>query len=426
MLRPVPSRDAAARLGEDLLRIRPTDHELHEVLDLRGQLLASLPHLLAEAMNLRADDLAQPFFTGLLPEGNFLRIVARAYGVSAANSFKLLEDIGGECAGAISLVTPGADRLPAWEQRTLDAPSLFRLIDELPSRPLLVADGEGLRLSLAGAQDKLPVFTGEHGISITGGNPPSTDIIKIPDARFPGLVTNEAFCLSLARSVGLDAAEASPQVTYPGDTHAGDPKEFLLVKRYDRWRDETGIPHRIHQEDLCQATGIAPGSKYEAEGGPGLEKCCALLERECAVPAVDRLRFVDGVIFNFLIGNHDAHAKNWSLLLEGPDTPRLAPMYDLVSTAVYPGLDRKMAMKIGGEYRPEWIRSRHLERMASEAGMSAGGLRDRAGALVERVGKTAPQLRAQQAARNSDSTLDAIAAVIEERSQILRDALAEM
>lgn len=374
-----------------------------------------------------SDDAARPFFAGLLPEGDFLRIVARAHGVSASNAFELLEKIGGECAGAISLVSPGTERVAAWKPRRLDAPALFELLDELPSRPLLASSGEGLRLSLAGAQDKLPVLTDESGVILTGGDPPSTDIIKIPDPRFPGLVANEAFCLALARSVGLDAAVADAQIAYPEQGRPGEFKEFLLVRRYDRWRDEAGTPHRIHQEDLCQATGTEPEAKYEGEGGPGLADCAALIERECAVPASDRLRFADGVIFNFLIGNHDAHAKNWSLLLEGDGTPRLAPMYDLVSTAIYPGLHRKMAMKIGGENRPDWIRSRHLRRMASEVGMSAGGLRDRARALVERVEKTAPQLRAAHAAMSDDAaTLTKITSVIEERSQTLRGALAEM
>ena len=113
--------------------------------------------------------------------------------------------------------------------------------------------------------------------------------------------------------------------------------------------------------------------------------CARHIREHCAAPAVDILSFVDGLIFNFIIGNHDAHSKNLSLVLEGPRSPRLAPLYDLISTSAYEGLSRKMAMKLGGEYRPAYVRGRHLERLASDLEMSPIAVRRRATALSERV-----------------------------------------
>ncbi|HEX3173956.1 MAG TPA: type II toxin-antitoxin system HipA family toxin [Solirubrobacterales bacterium] len=320
------------------------------------------------------DGECRPFFAGLLPEGEFLRAISRAFHVSSGNSFGLLAEIGGECAGAVSLVPRGEEPpfASAPPPRWLGDGELANLLAELPKRPLLYgADGEdeGLRLSLAGARDKLPVLAEGERLGITLGRPPSTHFIKAPIAEVDGMVANEAFCLALAAEVGLTAAEARP-VT------AGE-REGLLVTRYDRRRHDADV-RRIHQEDLCQALGFLPEQKYEADGGPGIEACAHLLRDRSAAPAVDLFAFLDALVFNLLTGNGDAHAKNYSLLLEGDVAPRLAPLYDVLSTRVYGRrFGRKMAMKYGGEYRFDRIRGRHVERLAAELGVSAKMTRTR-------------------------------------------------
>lgn len=321
----------------------------------------------------------RPFFAGLLPEGEFLRAIGRAFHVSADNAFGVLAEIGGECAGAVSLVTPGQEppaasaAPPSW----LDREAIGRLIANLPSRPLLVgldADDEGVRLSLAGARDKLPVLARDSELGITRGRPPSTHIVKVPIADVEGMVANEAFCLALATEVGLAAAKATP-IEVAGH-------EVLLVTRYDRSPQGDSV-HRIHQEDFCQALGYLPEEKYEADGGPSVAACGHLLRSVSAAPAIDLLAFLDALTFNLLIGNADAHSKNYSLLLEGDGAPRLAPLYDLLSTRVYGHrFGRKMAMKYGGEYRSDRIRRRHLERLAADLEISKATVLVRAGDLA--------------------------------------------
>ncbi|MGE5282711.1 MAG: type II toxin-antitoxin system HipA family toxin, partial [Chloroflexota bacterium] len=323
-----------------------------------------------------------PFFAGLLPEGEFLKAIARAFGVSAGNAFSVLAEIGGECAGAVSLVSPGetppfaAPTSPSW----LAEAELGELLAELPKRPLLIGlddEDEGIRLSLAGARDKLPVIARDSQLGITRGHPPSTHIVKAPIVDVEGMVVNEAFCMTFASELGLDAAEALP-------IRVGD-HEALLVTRYDRVRDGESV-HRIHQEDLCQALSCMPGQKYESEGGPGVAPCAELLRVHSTAPAVDLLAFFDALIFNLLIGNADAHSKNYSLMLEGDRAPRLAPLYDLLSTRVYGRrFGRKMAMKYGGEYRFDKIRGRHLDRLAGEVGIAPGLARQRAETLASRI-----------------------------------------
>ena len=282
----------------------------------------------------------RPFFGGLLPEDRQRNAAAQALGVSSGNDFALLDGLGGDVAGALQLLPPGEpptepdfDRQPA----ALDEAGLIGVLDALPTRPLLAGE-EGLRLSLAGAQSKLPVVLVDGAIALPVHGRPTTHILKPPIARFPGTTENEAFAMQLAATIGLDVAPVEPRVV-------GN-REFLLVERYDRSLDSDGSIRRVHQEDFCQALSVPPELKYAGEGGPTLENCFALLREVSARPAVDLLKLLDAVIFNLIVGNADAHGKNFSILYE-ESGPRLAPLYDLLSTVSYPELSPKLAMKIG-------------------------------------------------------------------------------
>jgi serine/threonine-protein kinase HipA len=365
----------------------------------------------------------RPFFSGLLPEGEFLKAIARAFHISAGNPFSVLAEIGGECAGAVSLVSAGEEPpfVAAPPPRWLGDAELAGLLAELPSRPLLFGvdrEDEGLRLSLAGARDKLPVLARGDRLGITQGRPPSTHLIKTPIPDVDGMVANEAFCMALAGKAGLTVAKAT-------SIRAGN-QEGLLVARYDRARDGDAV-HRIHQEDFCQALGCLPEHKYESEGGPGVEVCASLLRRTSAAPAVDVLGFLDALIFNLLIGNADAHSKNYSLLLEGAGTPRLAPLYDLLSTRVYGRrFGRKMAMKYGGEYRPERIRGRHLDRLAKELGISSRRVRIRAHSLAGAVTASTEAARGELPGDWQDSeVIDGVVDVARAMARVVWDAAEE-
>jgi hypothetical protein len=150
----------------------------------------------------------------------------------------------------------------------------------------------------------------------------------------------------------------------------------------------------VHQEDFCQALGLVPAVKYEKEGGPGVADCADLIRRHCSAPARDITAFLDALLFNFVIANYDAHSKNYSLLLDGPGSIRLAPLYDLLSTAVFQGTDRKLAMKYGGENRPSYVRGRHLDRMAADLDVKPSLVRRRAGLMAERVQASVEAARA--------------------------------
>lgn len=355
------------------------------------------------------DHHCRPFFAGLLPEGNLRRLIARQCQVSSQNDFALLSAIGGECAGAITFL-PMGNPLPAPDGggvEWLDAPKLASLLEELPQRPML-AGRDGLRLSLAGAQDKLPVVFDGRRIGLTKEGQPSTHILKPPIPAVEDSVLNEGFCLTLAHAMRLQAAEAS--------IHPVGNRHVLLVSRYDRQLDSNGQLSRLHQEDLCQALGVVPEMKYQNEGGPDLHACFDLLRRVTRPSAPQVLRFLDYVVFNVLIGNHDAHAKNFSLLYN--DTiPVLAPLYDVLSTAVYPNLTLKMAMKLGSKYNFNEVQARHWDQFAEGAGLSKAQARKRILNMAEELPVAARRL---QAARPfaGQPLIAKIVELIEQRSEL--------
>lgn len=359
------------------------------------------------------DRSTRPFFAGLLPEGDKRKGVAQALHVSRQNDFALLDGIGGECAGAVTLLEPGQTPQPLDAPdavRWLDAADLVCTIDDMPSRPMRAGDAD-LRLSLAGAQDKLPVVAERGRFGLPRFGTPSTHILKPTIPGIEASVLNEGFCMALAAALKLDVAPAAVHTVGEG----ADARQYLLVARYDRQHTASGQRQRLHQEDFCQALGVSPETKYQNEGGPDLAQAFALLRRATRPSAPHILKLLDYVVFNALIGNHDAHAKNFSLLV----TPRgavLAPLYDALATAVYPRLTDKMAMKIGGKYKFTEVQARHWERFAQDAGLSPAQVKKRVLDIARRLPALAQAtLAVFEAEGHSHPILSQIVALIESR-----------
>lgn len=327
---------------------------------------------LSISMPLRAEEfndrITRPFFSGLLPDDLVRKKMAAFLGVSERNPFSLLEIVGGECAGAISLYDEGTP--PHIENhddiQLLDPKHMDELFEQIKRRPLLAGEKD-IRLSLAGAQDKITVRVMNDKIALMRGGAPTTHILKtliVDRDDVQDSVHNELFCLMLASRCGLPAPHA--QIRH------STKEPFLLIERYDRkWQNDKVI--RLHQEDFCQALSISPENKYEREGGPGITTCLDTIQKNSIEPLFDRASFLNIVIFNYLIGNADAHGKNFSFLYEA-GKPQLAPAYDLLSTAVYADLSAKMAMKIGGKANPEDVLLRHWHRLVPEAMTAKKGL----------------------------------------------------
>ncbi len=342
-------------------------------------------------------------FGGLLPEGDGREALARVLGVSPGNDYGLIAEVGGDCAGAITLLAPDVEIDAAPRVRALDDEELDAILRALPQRPLGAAPTEGVRLSLAGAQPKLPVVIEDGRVALPlNAATPTTHILKPEPARFPDLVANEALCMRLARAAMLPAARVEQATTVSG-------LPYLVVERYDR--DLTSDPiRRLHQEDVCQALGIPSDRKYQAEGGPSVRDAAELLRGATGVPAQELPRLWEALVFNWLIGNCDAHGKNFSLLYDsGP--PTLAPLYDLVSTVVYEELTSRLAMRIGDATQIEQVDADAWTQLAREIGVSERYARRATAAVVERVHATLPEIAGPTHARNVE-TVAAIASRI--------------
>jgi len=294
--------------------------------------------------------LSLSFFSNLLPEGDVRAQVADYFNISQDNSYALLKAIGGDCAGALTVLPDGESLDLHNDYRLICLDEMDRMIQNLSTKPILVADGH-IRLSLAGAQQKIPVFYKDKKIMLPLKNSVSTHIFKPSNLRFPGLIENEFFCMKLAKSIGLDVPEVC-LLNIKG-TNA------LLIDRYDRTLIDDRWT-RVHQEDFCQALGIVSHNKYQSEGGPSIEECISLTREFSSNSISDVKRLINWICFNSIIGNADAHAKNISFLYNNNGI-KLAPFYDLVSTVAYSGLSKRLAMKIGGAkeinniYKKNWI-----------------------------------------------------------------------
>jgi serine/threonine-protein kinase HipA len=325
----------------------------------------------------------RPYFAGLLPDETVREVVARVLGVSERNDFSLLKALGGDLAGALTILPEGETPVAyngAAATKPLTDDELVQLIEALPKRPFLAGE-TGIRMSLAGAQTKLPVVLIEGKVALPAPGQPTTHILKPSLPHYPATTENEAFVMQLAAAIGLPVAPAQPCRVKN--------KSYLLVTRYDREADASGCVHRSHQEDFCQALGITPERKYASEGGPTFKACFALLREAASRPAIDVLRLLDAALFNLVTGNADAHGKNFSLLYQ-PGAITLAPLYDLICTVAYPELSPKSAMKIAGASALMDLTSRSWQKFSGEVEIGLPYLRRRIKEICQAIREHAP------------------------------------
>ncbi len=358
------------------------------------------------------------FFANLLPEGPVLSALCQLRSLPRGNVYRMLEAFGRECAGAFELIPieHADDRAPedyqAYSLKAIQAD----LADLRRNIPLLHRHGE-LRLSLAGAQNKIPVRYSDGKLFLPMNGAPSTHILKPtlqPESEFPDAVRNEGLSLRLAGALGIPV---------PNTLVLENPAPLLLIERYDRVDDGDRIV-RLHQLDLCQLVGALPDQKYEADGGPGFKEAFAMIDAHSQSAAVDRLQLVDVMLYNYLIGNADAHGKNISMRYGLDGKLRIAPAYDLLSTVYWPTLSDQMAMAIGGERRPAWTQARHWQRLCDSVGLNITQLRKRANTHTERALLKLPRIADELGITHDSRLLKHWRKTLEQRGERMRQRIA--
>ncbi len=318
---------------------------------------------LPRRQNVYQGDRVRAVFCNLLPEGEIRLRLAQSLGISERNDFALLARLAGDCPGAISLRPALAGYREARAPRPLNEAELRNAMAILPIHPLL-AEADGLRVTLPGEFDKLPVRYADGTVTLMLDGQLTTHILK--PAR-PGLresVMNEAYTSQLAAAFGLPVAACEiihGQVA------------VLCVTRVDREGGDVVIAS--HMEDFCQVAGLNPHEKFSREGGLGLHDIARMLRDLSARPAADLRALVHWAVFSFLVGFGAGHAKQLALLY-GVHAPRLAPFFGLWSTHVYPGMNYRMGFPIGGEDRPDWMTIGRWHEFAQQLGVRIAYIED--------------------------------------------------
>ncbi|TCO48235.1 serine/threonine-protein kinase HipA [Kribbella antiqua] len=352
------------------------------------------------------DSQITPWLWGLLPDDDaVLNRWAREFQVSAGSAFALLATpVGEDCPGAVRLIPP--DRLPAVAEPGLtdvdwlgEAQIAQRLRDLKRDNTAWLGANHAGRFSLAGAQAKTALLRDGDRWGDPHGSVATSHILKPAIEGLDNHDLNEHLCLSAMQAAGLFAVGSRIE--------RFEDQSAIVVARYDR-RLRDGRQIRVHQEDLCQALGVHPVRKYQNEGGPGPRDIASLLSR--AIPRSDArkatLSFLDALVWNWVIAGTDAHAKNYSLLLQGQQV-RLAPFYDVASALPYdsyPEQKMRLAMKFGSGYQVNPASS-PWARIASDLHLPVDEVRDRAARLVATAPDAFSTAAADPAVRRLESAL---------------------
>lgn len=319
------------------------------------------------------------FFDNLLPDNADIRRRLQArLGATSTKPFDLLAGIGGDCVGALqiyppSVAPPDVRRVDCDE---LDDEQIAETLRNYRDRPLGIERDGDFRISIAGAQEKTALLWHRERWCRPRGATPTSHILKLPIGFGGGgidltdSVENEWLCLQLAAELGLPVANAA--------MHTFADQKALVVERFDRrWASDGSWLTRLHQEDFCQALCVSPGSKYEADGGPGALASFDLLLRS-QNPEGDRRTFFRALVVYWLLAAIDGHAKNFSLFLLPGGRCTMTPLYDVLSA--YPIVARRQleprkvkmsmaAVSKNRHYRWHDIEPRHLRSTAEHAGV---------------------------------------------------------
>ena len=326
--------------------------------------------------------LAHRFFANLLPEGGVRDRIARDLKIPNTD-FDLLRAIGGECAGALSILQTEHQPPAEYDYHKISDEELTTLVAHR-GQVYTWAAHERPRLSLAGAQDKCPVLVEDDTYWLPRKEAPSSHILKFELSDYRHLPAYETFTTLLAGANGLPVVDI--RLRSIENTH------YVLIKRYDRYRDGHNQVARLHQEDFCQALGFGHERKYQEYGGPSFADCYRLVRDVSSDPANDLQYLLRWQIFNVLAGNSDGHAKNLSLLYQPNGETRLAPFYDLACTRAIERINYHLAFSVGDERNPGVISLEHWDIQAQQCGVRPrflqGLVKDVADRLLEQLQPT--------------------------------------
>ncbi|SDD43664.1 serine/threonine-protein kinase HipA [Cupriavidus sp. YR651] len=350
------------------------------------------------------------YFDNLLPDSDAIRRrLAQRYRTHGTGPFDLLAALGRDCVGALQLLPEGEApvALHTIQGTPADEAHIARLLRDTTSAAPLGQHGDDadLRLSIAGAQEKTALLRHGGQWLVPHGSTPTTHILKLPlglvgnmRADMRTSVENEWLCAQLVRAYGLHVAGCEMAVF--------EDQKALVVERFDRRLapDDAWIL-RLPQEDFCQAMGVSPLRKYQADGGPGIADIMSILAASEAA-AQDRRHFYKTQILFWMLAATDGHAKNFSLVIGPGGRYWSTPLYDVLSAHPILGnganqlapQKARLAMAVRGTqnyYRLAQIQRRHWLAQGRQVGLAAPEVES---VLAELLAATEPAISRTAAA----------------------------
>lgn len=306
------------------------------------------------------------FLENLIPEGEGLEDIASFAHIAKSNTYAIMHTIGYETAGALMFGEYLGEKQPIF--REITSQELIERISTMESKSIAIWDKK-VRLSLAGVQAKLPIIIKDEKIGLGDGTLSSTHIMKFQTKKHLHIVINELFCMRLAKSIGLNAAHVTLKRfgEYP----------VLLIERFDRLYKENFVT-RLHMIDGCQILNLSPSYKYEQNFGSTRDvahiregasfKKLFDMTKVCTVPGRAQLELINWAMFNLIIGNLDAHGKNFSFFIDNHGI-KPTPFYDILCVMMY-DFDHGLAMAYGDEFNPNDVYAYQLREFADDVGIN--------------------------------------------------------
>jgi len=302
------------------------------------------------------------FLENLIPEGKGLEDIVEFAHISKNNTFAIIKAIGYDTSGALMFGSPANQKEVIF--RAISDEELASRIDNIEKNSIVIWDKKE-RLSLAGVQEKLPVIIKDGQIGLGDGSLCSTHIMKFQTKKHTNIVINELFCMKLAKKINLNVAEVE---LYRFKEHP-----VLMVKRFDRVFKDVHV-ERLHVIDGCQMLDLSSSYKYERNFGSGRDvkhiregaSFSKLFKSAdiCEVPARTKLEMLNWSIYNLIIGNCDAHGKNFSFFVDEHGI-RPTPFYDLLCIIAHENVDHDLAFAYGDEFEPNEIKAYQLREFAT-------------------------------------------------------------
>ena len=357
-------------------------------------------------------DKVRAYFENLLPDSKDIRDrLARRFNTGSTSAFELLAEIGRDCVGALEILPDGATSAgtsPLQSEPLSDA-QVAQVLRGTTTMDAMGwgADDDDFRISIAGAQEKTALLLRDGQWALPRGNTPTTHIFKLPLGLIGGMkldmrdsVENEWLCSLILQEFGIAVADCRPMQF--------EDVSVLVVRRFDRvwWTHPSGDSRliRLPQEDMCQATGVSPEAKYEADGGPGMDHILDVLDGSMTREQ-DRRDFFKAQLLFWMLCATDGHAKNFSLFLRPGGRYQLTPLYDVLSA--YPVLGEgpgkmspfkaKMAMAVrskNAHWKMRDILRRHWVALGTRHGILNEAARE-AEHLINDIAARAPEVIAK-------------------------------